>query len=135
MLTFFKINSEQQLEWNNDPQDPDVFIVIIATVDHEFSISTYLLCNKKQQSVVTSKYGVSGLSTIKVISQFDIKTETGVTSLDRGMAIIGLNALRVFLNVNRKRPFLYADLQRVLEAADVHGQEETSDLEYPNLSP
>ena len=111
MLTFFKINSEQQLEWNNDPQDLCIFIVIIAIVEHEFGVSTYLLCNRKQQRIVSSKFNVLGLSTVKVASQFDIKTETGVESLKEGMPVIGLNALRAFLEAKRKRPFVHADLK------------------------
>ena len=91
---------------------------IIAVVEHEFFVSTYLLCNRKQQRILSSKFQVLGLSTIKVISQFDMKTETGVASLKEVMAVIGLNALRAFLDAKRKRPFVYADLNRISEAAD-----------------
>lgn len=45
MLTYFRIDSEEQLEWIDDPQDLLIFIVVIATVQHEFGISTYLLSN------------------------------------------------------------------------------------------
>ena len=83
MLAFFKINSEQQLEWNNDPQDLCTFIVIISVVEHEFGVSTCLPCNRKQHRIVSSKFNVLGLSTVKVASQFDIKTETGVNSLKK----------------------------------------------------
>lgn len=131
MLTFFKINSEQHLEWKEDLDD-GAFIVVVATVEHEFGISTYLLCNRKQQSVVSSKLNVVGLTSIRVVSQFDIRTETGVDSLKEGMDVIGLGALRAFLEAKRKRPFMYADLKRVLEAA---GQVELAVLDYPELTP
>ena len=134
MLTFFKINSEQQLEWNNDPQDLCTFVVIITAVEHEFGVSTYLLFNRKQQKIVSSKFNVVGLSTIKVTSQFDIKTETGVDRLKEGMPIIGLNALQAFLEAKRKRPFVCADLKRISEAAGEQW-EETSSLGYATLSP
>ena len=34
MLTFFKINSEQDSEWDDNPNDLSIFIVIIASVQH-----------------------------------------------------------------------------------------------------
>ena len=110
MLTYFKINSEQHLEWEDDHQDLCTFIVVIARVEHEFGVSTYLLCNRKQ-SIVSSKFNVLGLSTIKVVSQFDIKTETGAVSLKEGMPVIGLNSLRAFLEAKHKRPFTCAALK------------------------
>ena len=118
MLNFFKINSEHRLEWDENPQDFLTFIVIVAVKEHEFGVSTYILCNRKQQSIVASKFEVLGLSTINVVSQFNIKIETGVKSLNGEMKVVGLNALRVFLELKRKYPFIYADLKRVSEAAN-----------------
>ena len=138
MLTFFKINSEQPLEWNDD-EDHSTFIVVVTVVEHEFGVSTYLLCNAKNQRVVTSKFDVLGLSTIKVISQFDVRTETGVDSLNEEMVgVTGLNALQAFLEANRKRPFQYADLKRVSDAAVLslgeQREEETESLGCPSPS-
>ena len=45
MLSYFKINSERDLEWKEDLDD-GVFIVIVTTVVHDFGIGTYLLCNR-----------------------------------------------------------------------------------------
>ena len=67
---------------------------------------------------MTSKFDGGGLSTTNAISQFDIKTETGVTNLEAGMKVIGLTALWAFLETKRRRPLLYADLKRALESAE-----------------
>ena len=141
MLTFFKINSEQDLEWDDNPNDLSIFIVIIASVQHEFGLSTHIVANRKHQKDVTSKFNVLGCSTIKVVSQFDINLETSISSLKEGMHVVGLNALRVFIEAKRARPFLYADLKRVMEAAEIavginkQGEDETSSLGCATLSP
>ena len=46
MLTHFKVNSEQVIEWNEDLNDLTFFIVIIATVEHEFGLSTHIVANE-----------------------------------------------------------------------------------------
>ena len=66
MLTYFKINSEQALEWNEDLNDLTIFIVIIATVEHKFGFSTHIVSNRGQKGV-SSRFCVLGYSTIKVI--------------------------------------------------------------------
>ena len=43
MLTYFKINSEQALVWNEDPNDLSIFIVLVAVVNHKFGVSTFVL--------------------------------------------------------------------------------------------
>ena len=98
MLTFFKINSEQDLEWEVNPDDLSIFIVIIASVQHEFGLSTYIVANRKHQKAVTSKFNVLflGCSTTKVVSQFDINLQTLISSLKEGMPVAGLNALKAF---------------------------------------
>ena len=73
MLTHFKTCSEQALEWDEDLNDLTVFIVIIATVKHEFGLGTHVVSNRRQKAV-TSRFCVLGHSTVKVISQFDMKT-------------------------------------------------------------
>ena len=145
MLTYFKINSEQALEWDEDSNDDlSIFIVIVAVVNHEFGVSTFVLSNRKQQSVVSSKFKVLGLSTVSVVSQFDIKTETGVGSLREGMWVTGLNGLRAFIEAKRSQPFMCADLKRVMTAAEIaitgvqgeHGEEcGTSDPNCNTFSP
>ena len=119
MLTYFKVNSEQALEWNEDLNDLTFFIVIIATVEHEFGLSTYIVANRKHQKDVTSRFSVLGCSTTKVVSQFDIKTETGITCLKGGMPVVGLNALRKFIEAKRATPFRCADLKWVMEGAEI----------------
>ena len=141
MSTFFKINSEQDLEWDDNPNDLSVFVVIIASVQHEFGLSTYIVANKKHQKAVTSKFNVLGCSTIKVVSQFDINLETSISSLKEGMLVVGLNALKAFIEAKRARPFLYADLKRVMEGAEIaritstQEEEGTSVLGHATLSP
>ena len=139
MLTFFKINSEQELEWDDNPNDLSIFIVIIASVQHEFGLSTYIVANRKHQKAVTSKFNVLGCSTIKVVSQFDVNLETSISSLKEGMPVVGLNALKAFIEAKRARPFLYADLKRLMEAADTlspgeQREEETESLGCPSPS-
>ena len=137
MLTFFKINSEQDLEWDDNPNDLSIFIVIIASVQHKFGLSTYIVANTKHQKDVTSKFNFLGCSNIKVVSQFDANLETSISSLKEGMHVVGLNALRAFIEAKRARPFLYADLKRVMEAAEIaritYTQEkETEGLGWPS---
>ena len=57
--------------------------------------------------------------------------------------MVGLNALKAFIKAKRARPFLYADLKRVMEGAEIaritnaqEGEEErTSGLGHATLSP
>ena len=135
MLTYFKVNSERALEWNEDLNDLTFFIVIIATVMHEFGLSTHIVANRKHhdQKDVTSRFSVLGCSTIKIVSQFYIKTETGITCPKEGMLVVGLNALREFIEAKRATPFQCgADLKRVMEGAEIaritnlHEQEQES---------
>ena len=119
MLTFFKINSEQDSEWDDNPNDLSIFIVIIASVQHEFGLSTYIVANRKHQKVVTSKFNVLGCSTMKVVSQFDVNLETSISYLKEGMPVVVLNALKAFIEAKRARPFLCADLKRVMEGAEI----------------
>lgn len=95
MLTYFKVNSELALDWVED-DDLSVFIIVIATVQHEFRMSTYVVCNKKHQwevlfqlftvsyiwefsnifrlssrcNDVTQKFNAVGCSTIKNVTHF-----------------------------------------------------------------
>ena len=140
MLTYFKINSEQELEWDDTtPHDLSIFIVIIASVQHEFGLSTCIVANRKHQKAVTSKFNVLSCSTIKVVSQFDILLETSISSLKEGMHVVGLNALKAFIEAKRNRPFLHVDLKRVMEASEIAAitktqeEDETSSLGYPTL--
>ena len=118
MFTFFKINSEQQLEWDHDPQDLCTFIVIVTAVEHQLGWSTYVLSNRKHQKEITKKYSTVGHSTIRVASQFDVALETSVSCLSAGMSVIGFNALKTFLEAKRDRPFAHAGLKQVLEAIE-----------------
>ena len=111
MLTYFKVNSEQALEWNEDLNDLTFFIVIIATVEHEFGLSTCIVANRKHQKDVTSRFSVLGCSTIKAVSQFDTKTKTGIACPNEGMPLVGLNALREFIEAKRATPFRRAALK------------------------
>ena len=140
MLTYFKINSEQALEWDEDLNDLTIFIVIIATVEHEFGLSTCIVANRKHQKAVTSKFNVLACSTMKVVSQFDINLETSISSLKEGMHVVGLNTLKAFIEAKHARPFLCADVKRVMEGAEItritNAQEEegTSGLGHATLS-
>ena len=111
MLTFFKINSEQDLEWDDNPNELSIFIVIIASVQCKFDLSTHIVANRKHQKAVTSEFNVLGCSTTKVVSQFDVDLETLISSLKEGMHVVGLNALKAFIEAKRARPFLCADLK------------------------
>ena len=129
MLTFFKINSEQDSEWDDNPNDLSIFIVIIASVQHEFGLSTHIVAN--HQKAVTSKLNVLGCSTAKVVSQFDTNLETSISSLKEGMLVVGLNALKAFIEAKRARPFLRADLKRVMEGAEIAMITSTEEEEEP----
>lgn len=93
MLNFWRINSEQELVWRHNPLDLFTFVIVVATIKQTLGFSTYVICNRKQQNVVSSKINSEGLFTVNRLSQFDVKTETGVEGLQNGMAVIGLGAL------------------------------------------
>jgi len=79
-------------------------------------------CHPKPQlsrhQYTETRFNVLGCSTIKVVSQFDI-LETSISSLKEEMHVVGLNALRAFIEAKRARPFLYVVLKRVMEAAEI----------------
>lgn len=39
VFTYFKINFEHELDWEDDPNDLSVFVVIAAKLEHEFGLS------------------------------------------------------------------------------------------------
>ena len=117
MLTFFKINSEQQLEWDHDPQDLTTFVVIIKVIPCQSgSYGTYVLSNQKHQKEITKRYFTVGRSTIKLLSQFDVALETSISCLSGKMIVIGQEALKAFLEASGQ-PFTHAGLKQVLETA------------------
>ena len=137
MLKFWKINHERELSWNDDDaNDFSTFIMIVAVRATEFGCSTHSHSNRKEWKVMLNKFGVIGHSTLNAISQFDVKTKTGVTCLKEGMPIIGTNALRTFIETNSHGSFTYMNLERILTAVDIANlkeqREETSSLGYPS---
>ena len=134
LITFWKINHVSELEWCDD-NDASAFIVIVAVREHEFGTSTYLLSNRKQKKVTLNKFNVLGHFSSKIMSQFDVKTESGVIFLKEGMEITGRGASRTFLYSHSHEPFACAELERVLAAAGVANpqeqEEETSSLGSP----
>jgi hypothetical protein len=61
---------------------------------------------------------VEGHSSINIISEFDVKVETGVVCFNDTMKIIGRNALRSFLEGYAHKPLTYMHLTKILNAAD-----------------
>ena len=114
MLTFFKINSQECLDWNDEPGDSSTFIVIVKIVAHENGFSTYVLCNHRSQNKITQRHSTAGHHTIKVISQFDVALETSITHFSGDMPVIGFNALKAFL-VSTKQPLWHSGLKQVLD--------------------
>ena len=132
MITHFKINSELDLEWNEDPDD-DIFIAILATMRHEFGLSACVVANRNHQKDVTNEFRTVGCSTIKHVTQFDVKLETSISSLREGMRVVGLGALGAYLDNKRMARFQHADLRELLDSAIVavapeEEQEETESL-------
>ena len=82
MLTLWKINSEAQLEWNDDTNDLFTFIVISTVMAHEFGIATYVLSNRKERKAVPSKCTAVGHATLRSCLSF-IAVETGIGSLKK----------------------------------------------------
>lgn len=117
MLTFWKINSETIPEWNDEPNDL-TFAVVLTEMETVHGVSTCFLSNRKDRRAVLSKHDVVGHSTLKIMSQFDVKTETGVSSLKEGMEVVNSNALRAFIDAKRARPFASAGWERVLQVSD-----------------
>lgn len=130
-MFYLKINSEQRLHWNEDPNDLSVFIVVITTVQHELGISTHILTNRKERKAVSSKHNMLGHSIMNILTQFEVAIDTGVFRLTEDMPVTGVNALRTFL-ASSSEPFAHSQLQMVLTAADVRPPEENDDLNYPS---
>lgn len=90
MLTYLKVNSGQALEWNEDPEDLSMFVINVATQQHEFGFSTCVAANTKHQRDVNSKFRTGGCSTTKLLTQFDVQLETSLSSLPQeGMRVVG----------------------------------------------
>ena len=124
MLTFWKLNHEQTLQWEVDgDEDLSTFIIIVSEKATDFGLSTYLYSNRKARKAILNKCVLVGRHTLHPISQFDARLESGVTSLKEGMPIIGKNALRAFLEANSHRSFTHALLERVLTHADLSSLE------------
>jgi hypothetical protein len=106
MLKFWRINHVSELEWKNNPLDLCTFIVVLAVKEHEFGTSTYVL-----SKAMLNKFTVIGHFSVKLIPQFDVKTESGCVCLKEGAPIIGRNALQVFLDSYSHKPFVCAELE------------------------
>ena len=120
--THFKINHEHELDWvedENDENDLFTFIVLAIARVTEFGCSSYVYSNRKGRSATLNKCNVIGHSTLKPISQFDIKIETGVTCLTEGIKTTGSHALRGFLCANSHPPLACMNLAQILSAADI----------------
>ena len=118
MLNFFKINSEQEIEWVED-EGPSSFIIVVAVLKGTCGYSTFIYTNGTKRDPILKRMKVIGHHTLNVIAQFDVKTETGVCCLNTTMRLVGRKALRVFLDSNPHRCFAYSDLQRIADAGDV----------------
>ena len=134
MMSFWKINHEQELDWIDDPDDLSTFIVVVTVKASEFGLSTYLCVNRSQRKVILGKLRVVGHFTLHAISQFNVRTESGVSYLQEEMPVTGRNALRTFIENNSHRSFTYAQLRLISAAVDVaclNKQEgELPDLDY-----
>ena len=133
MLTFWKLNHEQTLQWVDDSdEDLSTFIVIVSEKATDFGLSAHLHSNRNTRKTILNKCVLVGHHTLHPISQFDARLESGVTSLREGMPIIGKNALRAFLEANSHRSFTHALLERVLTHADVSSLDEQPE-ELPDI--
>lgn len=129
MLTFWKLNHVQTLDWNDNGNDIAVWIVIVATKATEFRFSTFICTNSKQRKVVLSKCITAERLTLHTSSQFDVRLESGQTCLREGMSVIGKNALRTFLEAQEHCSFSYASLDQVLTHTDTVNLNEQSETE------
>ena len=137
MVTFWRVNSEQEgVEWNDD--ESSTFIVVVAVKERELGLSTYLCGNVNvgKRKATLNKMNAEGHFTLNRINQFDVQIETGVSSLEEGMTVmVGKEALRAFLQHSHK-PFENQSLELVLVNADVaetlNAEGETVHLNYPD---
>lgn len=125
-MPHFKINHENELEWNDDDNDPTTFIVITAQLEKEFGYGTFVCTNRKIVSAISKKFKTIGHFSCRNISQFDIKIDTGITHLKEGMKIIGKNALRTFLDVHSHLPLSCLNLEQLLSFLDMHHHDENT---------
>jgi len=138
MLQFWKINSEQGLEWIEESSlhDPTIFIIIVKVIQTEFGLSTHLCSNRSSGKAILEQCDIIGHFTIKRLSQFDTRLETAISCLDETMPVIGVNALRAFVSANNHRSFTYAELERISKAADVANLDKVpnvnNDMGYPS---
>jgi len=133
MLTFFKINSEQGLQWKEESHtDPITFVIIVKVIQTQFGLSTYLCSNRSTGKAVLEQCDILGHHTISRLSQFDTRLETAISCLDEKMPVVGANALRIFVSANSHRSFTCAALEKISMATDVAGLDETLDLGCPS---
>ena len=134
MMSFWKINHEQELDWIDDPDDLSTFIVVVAVKASEFGFSAYSCVNRSQRKATLGKLRVVGHFTLHAITQFDARTESGVSYLQEEMPVIGRNALRSFVANNSHRSFTYAQLRLISAAADIaclnEQEEELPSVDY-----
>lgn len=130
MLTFWKLNHEQTLQWTDDSDDLSTFIVVVAEKATEFGLSTYLCSNRDARKAILNRCVLLGHHTLHPISQFDTRLESGVSGLQEGMRVVGLNALRTFLDVHCHRSFTHSSLKRVLACTEVGAEKQEVDLGY-----
>ena len=102
-MPYFKITHEQQLDWD-DNDELSTFIMVAAEHCMTFGHVTYAHSNRKTQSAIKSKFNAVGHHTVRCISQFEMKVESGIKHLKEGMRIVGLKALITFLDANSHRP-------------------------------
>lgn len=132
-MPFWKINHEHGLEWVEGDNDFFTFIVIVFERETKFGFSTYAYSNSKKATTVTKKFNVIGHFTIHPASQLDVKIETDITCLRKGMKIVNRNALRAFLDANSHRPLTCMNLAEILSDAEaVNLQVNASILSYPS---
>ena len=109
-----------ELSWNEDDlEDRFTFVVVMAVRVLERGVSTCALCNRKSPNPVKKKCSVLGHSTITLVSQFDIVTETGIECSEKDMRIVGIGALRAFLDGRSHQPFSCWNLHESLEATEL----------------
>ena len=113
MLNFFKINHERVLEWEDFPDVLTFIVVVNVMASSDRGFSTYILTNERSNSAITRKYTTTGHSTIRVVSQFDVALETGMTQFSADMPVVGIDALELFLSKG-KMPFFHSGLREVL---------------------
>lgn len=132
-LMFWKLNHAGSLVWDEGDVDRVTFTVVLAVNAAKLGHSSCFLSDRKDRKSILRKFNVDGHFTLKVLSQFDVATETGITGLTAGMPIMNTRSLRAHISANSHKPFMAQNLERILVTEEQSEHVDTENSSHASL--